>query len=144
MSSQTKIIVLKQKNLIYGAFIAIVCIILILALIFMLPGQKDTSQPENNVSQSTAGVYSSSVVLNGNPVEIKVTIDDNLIHHITAVNVSDSVETMFPLFDSCLDEIVTQVIENNSTQNVTYSSENKYTSIILIEAIDNAIAKARK
>lgn len=144
MSSQTKIIVLKQKNLIYGAFIAIVCIILILALIFMLPGQKDTSMPENNVAQYTAGVYSSSVVLNGNPVEIKVTIDDNLIHHITAVNVSDSVETMFPLFDSCLDEIVTQVIENNSTQNVTYSSENKYTSIILIEAIDNAIAKARK
>ncbi|MDD6572617.1 MAG: hypothetical protein PUF12_09570 [Thermoflexaceae bacterium] len=144
MSSQTKIIVLKQKNLIYGAFIAIVCIILILALIFMLPGQKDTSQPENNVSQYTAGVYYTSVVLNGKPVEIKVNIDDNLNNHITAVNVSDSVETMFPLFDSCLDEIVTQVIENNSTQNVTYSSENKYTSIILIEAIDNAIAKARK
>lgn len=144
MSSQTKIIVLKQKKLIHGALIAIAAILLILALVFILPEKSDSSVPDNTISQYTAGVYSSSVVLNGNPVEIKVTIDDNLIHHISASNISDSIETTFPLFGSCFDEIVTQVINNNSTQNVTYSSENKYTSIILIEAIDNAIAKAQK
>lgn len=144
MSSQTKIIVLKQKNLLYGALIAAAVIILILVILFALP--KDTNSPASNgdFSQYTAGVYSSTVVLNGNPVEIKVTIDENLIHHIDASNISDSVETMFPLFHSSLDEIAGQVIANNSTQNVTYSSENKYTSIVLLEAIDSAIAKSMK
>lgn len=144
MSSQTKIIVLKQRNLLYGALIALTVTAIILCLIFIAPKSSDTPKTNDGISQYTAGVYSSTVILNGNPVEIKVTIDDNLIHHIEAANISDSIETMFPLFGSCFDEIASQVIDNNSTRNITYSSENKYTSMVLIEAIDAAIAKSVK
>jgi uncharacterized protein with FMN-binding domain len=92
----------------------------------------------------TAGSYSSTVVLNGNPVEIRVLIDDNLIHNIEINNISESIETLFPLFSTCFDDIANQVIANNSTDNITYSSENKYTSTILLDAINSAVQKSVK
>lgn len=142
MSSQTKIIVLNQKKLIYGALIILACIVLIIFLM-MLPNKEAPSTPDDNTFQYTAGVYSSTVVLNGNPVEICVTIDENLIHHIETRNVSDAIETNFPLFQSSFEDISSQVISNNSTHNVTYSSENKYTGTILLEAIESALSKSR-
>lgn len=142
MSSQTRIIVLKQKNLMYGAMIAVSIIAIILILMFCFRGKSHENTSDDNMFQYTAGVYSSTVVLNGNPVEIRVTMDDNLIHHIDAANISDSIETMFPVFDTCFNEITEQVIQNNSTQNITYPAENKYTSIVLLDAIDHAISKS--
>ncbi len=144
MSSPTKIIVLKQKKLIYGAVIALVLLAILLFFICSTPGKTKPYNTPDSPVQYTAGVYSSTVILNGNPVEIKVTIDENLIHHIGTSNVSDSIETMYPLFGSCFDDIATQVVANNSTLNVTYNSENKYTSIVLLEAIDKAIEKSVK
>lgn len=141
MSSQTKIIVLNQKKLIYGALIILACIVLIVFLLLM-PAKEKTLAPQDDMFQYTAGVYSSTVVLNGNPVEICVTMDENLIHHIETKNVSEAIETNFPLFQTSFNEISTQVIDNNSTQNVTYSGENKYTSTILLDAIEAAISKS--
>lgn len=141
MSGQTKIIVLNQKKLICGVLIILAGIILLIFLIG-LPKEKAPANPQDNMFQYTAGVYSSTVVLNGNPVEICVTMDTNLIHDISTKNISESIETNFPLFQSSFEDIRTQVIDNNSTQNVTYSGENKYTGTILIEAIENAISKS--
>ena len=143
MSSPTIIIVLKQKNLLYGALVAL-AVIAIIVFISLSMSKKTNSDTDYDKELYTAGVYSSTIILNGNPVEIKVTIDDNLIHHIDANNVSDTIATMFPLFGSCFEEISRQVIVSNSTQNILYDSENKYTSTILIDAIENAISKARK
>lgn len=142
MSGPTKIIVLKQKKLIYGAVIALVLIAILLFFICSTPNKEKPSDTSDSPMQYTAGVYSSTVILNGNPVEIKVTIDENLIHHIGTANVSDSIETMYPLFGSCFDDIAAQVVAGNSTKNVTYNAENKYTSIVLLEAIESAIEKS--
>lgn len=142
MNKQTKIIVLKQKKLIYGLLIIAAAILLV--SILLLANSENPTQPSapQNPFPYTAGVYSSTVVLNGNPVELKVTMDDNLIHHIHAVNISETAQTSYPLFNSCLEDIATQVISNNSTENVTYSTENKYTSMVLINAIHSAIEKS--
>lgn len=142
MSNQTKIIVIRQKNLFIGLFVALAVILLI--LYFVMNIKTDTGEPDiNEFPTYTAGVYSSTILLNGNPIEIRVTMDNNLIHDITTANVSDSIETVFPLFDSCFEEIASQVINNNSTDNITYSEGNQYTSTVLLEAIKSAINKAR-
>ncbi|MGN0160895.1 MAG: hypothetical protein ACI4AQ_05870 [Lachnospiraceae bacterium] len=143
MSNQTKIIVLKQKNLIYGFLITAV-VILLVSILLLMSNKKQTTPTEQYDSHFnyTAGIYSSTVVLNGNPVELQVTMDENLIHHINAVNISETMETSYPLFNSCLEDISCQVIANNSTENVTYSDDNKYTSMVLINAINSAIEKS--
>ena len=51
---------------------------------------------------------------------------------------------MYPLVEPALDALSSQIYTSQSTENITYSEENKYTSMLLLEAIDNALEKARK
>ena len=71
-------------------------------------------------------------------------VDANQIKSIQLINTSESIETMYPLINDSLQSIATQIIENNSMENITYNQESKYTSIVLINAIDNALKKAIK
>lgn len=141
MNSQTKIIVIRQRNLIYCA-IAMAVILLLIIFIFLNGGAPATSDPQSDTGY-TAGVYSSTIVLNGNPMDIQVVMDTNKIHGIDLVNTSESIATMYPVFSSCFDDIKNQVISNNSADNITYTENNRYTSIVIANAIEEAINKAR-
>ena len=50
---------------------------------------------------------------------------------------------MYPLMEPALDALSTQICESQSTENITYSEENKYTSMLLLDAINKALDKAR-
>lgn len=104
--------------------------------------KKDTSPV--SVTTYSPGVYTSSIVLASNPVDIEVVVDDTQIKSVNLVNPSESVETMYPLISSSLSDIASQVIKNNSTENITYSQDARYTSIVLIGAINDALEKAKR
>ena len=59
------------------------------------------------------------------------------------VNSSDAVTTMYPLITASLESVSEQIIKNNSTDNITYNEDNKYTSVVLVNAIKQALEKAR-
>lgn len=141
MNSQTKIIVIRQKNLIYFA-IAMAVVLLLIIFIFLSGGSSSTKNSQAG-TEYIAGVYSSTIVLNGNPMDIQVVMDTDKIHGIGLVNTSESIATMYPVFSSCFDDIKNQVIKNNSAKNITYSENNRYTSIVITNAIQEAIDKAR-
>ena len=65
------------------------------------------------------------------------------ISTIEMINLSESVQTMYPMLNSSFDEIKTAVINNGSTDNITYNASSKYTATMLLSAIDSALAKAR-
>lgn len=142
MSSKTKIVVLKLKEMIYTIIFVVLGIILLLLLILIIT--KKTTKENVNIPQSTflPGAYTSSIVLATNPVDIEVLVDYEQIKSIRLINTSESVETMYPLITDSLDSIASQVIKNNSTENITYNQEAKYTSLVLIEAINQALDKA--
>lgn len=100
-----------------------------------------TTASDNITHTYTPGVYSASITLNGNPVDIQVTVDKDNINSIELVQVSDAVTTMYPLLQTNFDEISKAVIETGSTQNITYSSDNKYTATMLLNAIQSALDK---
>ena len=50
---------------------------------------------------------------------------------------------MYPLMEPTLDEIAQQIYTTQSTENITYSDDNKYTSMLLLDAIEDALGKAR-
>jgi uncharacterized protein with FMN-binding domain len=50
---------------------------------------------------------------------------------------------MYPLLEPTLESICEQVYENQSLDSVTYTSESKYTSLVLLEAIRNSLNKAQ-
>lgn len=142
MSTKTRIIVIKCKELIAAVLLSIIALVLIILLIIAFMN-KDAGKQSAPTGRYAAGVYSSSVILNGNPVEIRVTVDEDNINNIEMVNVSESVTTMYPLIQNSFEEIKNSVIENDGVEGVTYSSDNKYTATMILKAIDSALEKCR-
>lgn len=140
MSSKTKIVVLHMKEIIYTAVFAVLAIVLILLLIFMfLPRGKSEPLEE---SRYTPGIYTSTVTLNNTALEVEVTVDETHINSIRFSNINETVTAMYPLIQPAIEEIAEQVYKKQSLDDIEYSTENPYTSQIIIGAIDDALKKA--
>lgn len=142
MSSKTKILVLKLKELVYTGIFVIMGIILIVLIILIISGRQKTKNHSVSADTYNPGIYTSSIVLASNPVDLEIVVDANQIKAINLISAEESVETMYPLLSSSLSDIAAQVIKNNSVENVTYSYDSRYTSIVLINAIKQALTKA--
>lgn len=144
MKSKTHIVVLRMRELIYTALFLVFAVILVLLLIFMFGKKKEntSSAPASVSSLYVAGVYTSSLVLNDNIVDIQVTVDQDHINAVSIVNLEESVATMYPLLESCIGDISSQLANNIPLENITYDTSNQYTSSMLITAIERALAKA--
>jgi uncharacterized protein with FMN-binding domain len=130
-----------MKELIYTLVFAGLGILLVILLLFMfLPREKDAESVET--MRYVAGVYSSAVMLGDQTIDVQVIVDEERIHSVSFVNLEETVTTMYPLIEPALENIGTQVVENQSTTGVTYNTDNQYTSVVLLNAIENALEKA--
>ncbi len=169
MSSKTKIVVLHTKEVIYtGIFVVLAVVLAVLlflmfgkkeviytgifvvlavvlaVLLFLMFGKNKNADPASADAIYHAGVYTSPITLNDNTFDVEVKVDENHINSISLVNLSETTTAMYPLVEPALDALSDQIYTSQSTENITYSEENKYTSMLLLEAIDNALEKARK
>lgn len=143
MSSKTKIVVLHTKEVIYTGIFVVLAVVLAV-LLFLMFGKNKNADPASADAIYHAGVYTSPITLNDNTFDVEVTIDENHINSISLVNLSETTTAMYPLVEPALDALSDQIYTSQSTENITYSEENKYTSMLLLEAIDSALEKARK
>lgn len=147
MSSKTKIVVLHMKEVIYTAIFLALAILLIVVLIIMF-GPKGSSQTTSAVIEESlsdkyiAGVYTTSIELNDNTFDVQVTVDKDHINSIALVNLSEATTAMYPLMQPTLDSLANQIYEKQSTDDIITSDDNKYTSMLLLEAIKAALTKA--
>ena len=140
MSAKTKIVVLHMKEMIYTLIFAGLGILLILLLIFMfLPRQKDKTA---ETMKYVAGVYTSTIQFNDNTIDVQVVVDESQINAISLVNLDDTVATMYPLMQPAVENIADQIIEKQTTENISYSEDNQYTSMVVLNAVNNALEKA--
>ena len=141
MSSKTKIVVLHLKELIYTGIFAVLGILFIILLIIMfVPKNKEENNAvENPAATYVPGIYTTSLILNDNAVDVEVTVDETNINDIRIVNLDEAVTTMFPL---SFDDLANQIIKNQSLDNITYADDNKYTSMVLLNAIKTSLGKA--
>ena len=143
MSSKTKIVVLHTKEVIYTGIFVVLAVVLAV-LLFLMFGKNKNADPASADAIYHAGVYTSPITLNDNTFDVEVNVDENHINSISLVNLSETTTAMYPLVEPALDALSDQIYTSQSTENITYSEENKYTSMLLLEAIDNALEKARK
>lgn len=143
MSSKTKIVVLHTKEVIYTGIFVVLAVVLAV-LLFLMFGKNKNADPASTDAIYHAGVYTSPITLNDNTFDVEVKVDQNHINSISLVNLSETTTAMYPLVEPALDALSNQIYTSQSTENITYSEENKYTSMLLLEAIDNALEKARK
>ncbi len=161
--SQTKIVVIPFKKLLIGAVIAAIIIAFIIFAVIRLgsnssDNSRNTKPKSSTVNASASsnietpldnadapkfcpGVYTASILLDGNPVDIQVTVDSSNINSIELVNLSESITTMYPKLTTSFDEVAAKVMEAGTT-NITYDSANRYTYSVFIEAISAALKKA--
>lgn len=147
MSSKTKIVVLHVKELIYTGIFAVLGILFIILLIIMFLPKDEKEAAVSTITQTATstyvpGVYTTSLILNDNVVEIEVTVDEENINSIRLVNLDEAVTTMYPLIQPSFEDLADQIVENQSLEGITYSDDSKYTSMILLNAITASLEKA--
>ena len=146
--ASTKLIVLKSKEIIYTViFLGLVALfIIILTIMFKKPAT--VSETASNTASETTepsynpGTYDSTITLGESTLSVMVTVDDHSIQDVALSNLDESVTTMYPLLSSSLEAINTDLQYVSSIDDLTVSGDTKYTSMLLINAIKEALAKA--
>ena len=145
MSSRTKIIVLHMKELIYtGIFIALgILFIVLLAIMFLPSGKKEKSREDGQTETAYIPcIYTTSIELGGSVVDVEIVVDENSINSLRLVNLDEAVATMYPLIEPSFEELSGQITENQSLEGITYSDDSRYTSILLLNAVEASLEKA--
>ncbi len=183
MSANTKIVVLRRKELLYtGIFAALGVLFLILLLMLLMPGKDadasgtpdspdsatQTAMPDNvadlgrSSQLSTAedastgavvdigagntyipGIYTTELILGSETVNVEVIVNDHAITSLRLADPDETLTTMYPLLEPTMDSLSEQLCETQDLSQVTYSSETRYTSLVLLEAIKASLEKAK-
>ncbi len=141
MSSKTKIVVLRMKEVIYTAiFIGLALLLLILCFIMFRPAKKAAP----SASLYIPGLYTASLTLGNEQVNVEVTVDSDQILDMSLVHLNEAVSTMYPLMQPSMEELAPQIISTQSTENLTFPESSRYTCSALLKAVDTALLKARR
>ena len=134
MSSKTKIVVLRMKEVIYtGIFIGLALLLLILCFIMFRPAKKEAS---TSSGLYIPGLYSASLTLGNEQVNVEVTVDSDQILDVSLVHLNEAVSTMYPLMQPSMEELAPQIL--------TFPESSRYTCSALLKAVDTALLKARR
>lgn len=150
MSSKTKIVVLRMKEIIYTAiFVGLGILLITLFLIMFRSGENaapTSSEGAAHLSENSAsyipGIYSASLVLGSQNVELEVTVDSERIKSITCKSLSDAIETMYPLVTPAAASLAEQIVTNQSLENLNYPDGSHYTSQAIVQAVRKALEMA--
>lgn len=145
MSSKTKIVVLRMKELIYTGIFVLLGILLILLLVTMFAPDKEAAPAVEHADLPIykPGVYTTSILLGGNAVDLEVIAEADYLASIRLVNLSEAIATMYPLMEPALDHLTEQIFNTQSLEGLTYPEENQYTSMVILDAIEMAVEKAK-
>lgn len=138
MGTNTKIVVVKAKELIYTGILVVLALIFIIILINMFTAKQKTKTTGSYIP----GVYSSTITLGENTLNVAVTVDEDRVTGVNIENLNETVTTMYPLLEPALNEINDQITTAESIDDIKYSQESQYTYIILNQAIKNAVEQA--
>lgn len=182
MSANTKIVVLRRKELLYtGIFAALGVLFIILLLMLLLPGKgadassgtpdspdgtAETAMPDNvaDLGRSSQfsdaedastgavadadntyipGIYTTELILGSETANVEVIVNDHAITSVSLADPSETLTTMYPLLESTMESLNDQLCEMQDPEQVTYSAETRYTSLVLLEAVKASLEKAK-
>ena len=141
MHSKTKIVVLHMKELIYTGLFILLGVLFIILLVIMFNPKRESTTKDSGTAY-IPGVYTTSVILQGSTVDLEVVVNESQITSIRFINLDESVTTLYPLMEPALEDHVNQIYETQDLSLVKYNNENRYTSLMLLEAISHTLEKA--
>ena len=145
--SQTKIIILQMKEIIYTAiFIGLGLLLILLLLLMFHPGKEKDTTPLPSTSETlyTPGIYTTQLTLGNQTVNLEVLLDTDHISGIQVTTLDETVTTMYPLLEPAVDDISSQLSNGISLDNVVLSSESQYTQMLILQTVDELLSNASK
>lgn len=144
MSSKTKIFVFKMKELIYtGIFLVLAALfIVLLVMMFRGGGTKTDEATKTSAVSYIPGVYHATIDLGEHNLEVAVAVDAEHINSISFTNLEEAVSVMYPLMQTSMEQLATQIITNQSTEDLAISDDSKYTGAAIVDAVERALEKA--
>ena len=145
----TKFFVLQMRDLIkYGIIGLVGLILVILALVFLLPGSSSagsgSEQPPpvpGAAATFNPGTYAATIILNNKPVEVRVTVDEYDILDVYMTDMYDIQRTFFPLFEPRMYDLAQEVLRHQSAH-ITPETDYPVTTGILHRAVQSALHQA--
>ena len=153
----TKIFVLRMKDIIrIGLLVLAGIVLLVVLLVFLIPrggGDEEAEyDPTTTLSADAeyeghepvkyiAGTYTSSIILNGEPVNIRVTVSDHEILAIEMTDMDETQQTFYPLFEPSLRYLAEQILRYQ-TARIEPETDNPVTTAILQQAVIAALQMA--
>ena len=148
MSSKTKIIVLHMKEVVYTAVFLALALILLVVFLIMFSGKKDSAKKPSVTTAASAenaryipGIYTSTISLGDQTFDVQVNVEQDRITAISLNNLSET--AMYPLMEPALDSIASQIYVNQTTEGLIYGEDDRYTSELLVSAINQALEQAQ-
>jgi len=138
----TRIIVWKMKDLIKIGIIAVIGLAAVILLVIALTPSGGGNAPSGGArAVFVPGTYTAQIILQNEPVNINVTVNDREITAIEMTDMRPNQELMYPLFRPTIESLSTEIIRRQTT-NVSVDSGAVITSTILLSAINNALEQA--
>ena len=140
MNSNPKIVVLHMKELIYTGIFLSFAILLIVILIFMF--KNNNKKEEVSTGLYKPGVYTKAISINHSPVELQITLDKDNINAVEFKNIDESINVMYPLVISYMEDISKQITDSQSVDNISYTGSCKYTYSTILSNVKSVLNKA--
>ncbi|MCL2406122.1 MAG: hypothetical protein FWC92_11345 [Defluviitaleaceae bacterium] len=139
----TRIFVLQMKDLIrIGIFALLGIALVILLLVLLLPrGRGATPEDDQAHGRFVPGTYASTIVLNSEPVQVRVTVSEEDILMIYLAGMDDVQRTFYPLFEPRMQDLAEEVLRYQSAY-IEPQTDYPVTTGLLHEAIIAALRMA--
>lgn len=139
--SHTKIMVIKRKELFLTILLSVIVLLLLTFLFFLFAPKKEETSDAGHMYRP--GTYSSTFTLGENELSLSIRVTENAVTSIEITNLSEAVTTMYPLVEPSLQNISGQLQNGIEISEITISENSRYTELLLLNAIDAALAPAR-
>jgi uncharacterized protein with FMN-binding domain len=134
-----RIFVLHKKDLIRIGILSLVGIVLVItALVFLL---SSGGEDETAVTRFNPGTYSSKIILNDEPLHVRVTVSENEILSIYMTDMEETQRVFYPVFEPEMQNLAEEILRYQSAQ-IKLQTDYPVTNAILQEAVRTALEMA--
>ena len=129
-----------MRELLKTAVFAVLGIIILVGLVLFflrMGGESDSGFYKN-------GTYEAALPISNTEAAVEVTVKDGRIADVQMLNKSESVAVMYPLLEDAVAEVQQQIVQKQSTADVTVSQKNTYSAQAVLQAVTECLEQAKK
>ena len=103
-----------------------------------------TTAQSNGDQKYEAGVYTKELTIGDSVVNLQLSLDEDRVKAVEFVNLSESVETMYPLMQPTVEKLSRQLAAGKTMEEIVVSEDTQYTEKILVETVSEMLKEHTK